>query len=96
MNSYCNNCMHVVSLIVTINFDCLHIAGWDFLYIYRNTLWFSSGDGVGTIRCFTVRIIDDTRVENDEYFRVSLSGRSRTRVAQGTTIINILENDGKR
>jgi hypothetical protein len=68
----------------------------DFSFISSNTLRFSSGDGVGTVRCFTVGIIDDTRVENDEYFTVSLFSGSRTRVAQGIAIINILDNDGEK
>jgi hypothetical protein len=63
----------------------------DFPSISSNLL-FPSGDGVGTIRCFTVRIYDDTRVENDEYFTVSLSNTFRT---PGTATINILDNDGE-
>jgi hypothetical protein len=69
---------------------------WDFSFVPSNTLSFSSGDGVDTMRCFTVRIYDDTWVENDEYFIISLSNRYRTRVAPGTTTINILDNDGER
>ena len=59
---------------------------------------FSSGDGVGTVRCFRVRIYEDTRVENDEYFTVSLYSRSRTCVIQGihTATIVILDNDGEK
>ena len=71
------------------------IANLDFPFISRNILSFSSGDGVGTMRCFTVGITDDTRVESDEQFMVSLSSRFRTLIAQGTTTINILDNDGE-
>jgi hypothetical protein len=72
------------------------IANRDFPFISGNTLSFSSGDGVGTMRCFTVGITDDTRVENDELFTVSLANGVRTQVAQGTTTINIIDNDGER
>ena len=72
------------------------IANLDFQQISSNTLSFSSGDDTGTMRCFTVGISDDTRVENDEYFTVSLTSGYRTVIADGSTTINILDNDGKR
>ena len=81
---------------VTIGYCIVIAAGQDFSSIYRNTLSFSSGDGVGTMRYFTVGISDDTRVENDERFTVSLSSGSRTRIAQRITTINIHDNDGER
>lgn len=71
------------------------IANLDFPFISPRILSFSSGDGVGTLLCFNVGITDDTRVENDEQFTVSLSTRFRTLIAQGTTTINIIDNDGE-
>ena len=71
------------------------IANLDFPFVSLSILSFSSGDGVGTLRCFNVGITNDTRVENDEQFTVSLSNRFRTLIAQGTTTINILDNDGE-
>ena len=71
------------------------IANLDFPFVSWSILSFSSGDGVGTLLCFNVDITDDTRVENDEQFTVSLSNRFHTLIAQGTTTINILDNDGE-
>ena len=71
------------------------IANLDFPFISPRILSFSPGDGVGTLLCFNVGITDDTRVENDEQFTVSLSSRFRTLIAQGTTTINIIDNDGE-
>ena len=71
------------------------IANLDFPVVSRSILSFSSGDGVGTLLCFNVGITDDTRVENDEQFTVSLSSRFRTLIALGITTINILDNDGE-
>ena len=71
------------------------IGNWDFSAISSNTLTFLSGDGVGTVRCFTVEIYNDTSIENDEFFTLSLRN-GRDAVATGSSArINILDNDGK-
>ena len=72
------------------------VANLDYSHVSNNILSFSSGDGPGSMRCFSVSITDDTRVENDESFTVFLSSQFRTLIAQGSTTINILDNDGKR
>ena len=60
-------------------------------------LRFQSGDTVGTMRCVTVHIINDTKVEHDEYFIFKLFSGYRSRVAEPTdTRITILEDDGKK
>ena len=63
--------------------------------VSSRTIYFYTGDTVGDVRCATVTIIDDTKIEEDEfffYFRIS-SGR-RTQVYEHITRINILENNG--
>lgn len=77
------------------HFSTVLTANLDFPNIFLNTLSFSSGDGVGTVRCFTVGIYDDTRVENNEFFTVSLTSGGRTQVTGGSTRINVLDNDGE-
>ena len=51
---------------------------------------------MGETRCITLNIIDDTRVENDEYFVFTIKNRARTQIEGSSNIrINILDNDGK-
>lgn len=57
-------------------------------------IYFYSGASVGDVRCATVSIYDDTKVENDEFFYFRIHGGSLTRVTESITRINILENDG--
>lgn len=82
-------------MIILLVLFIILLANLDFPPILSNILSFSSGDNVGTIRCFTVRIYDDTRVENDEFFTVSLTNGVRTQATGSSTRINILDNDGK-
>ena len=65
-------------------------------YSTRSRLYFYSGYGVGDLRCVSLTIYDDTRVENDEYFYFTLSSGLRASVIQSQRRmrINILENDG--
>lgn len=57
-------------------------------------IYFPSGARVGDVRCATVSIYDDTKVEDDEFFYFQIYGGRLTRVAESITRINILENDG--
>ena len=57
-------------------------------------MYFQSGDAQGTIRCLDVVILNDTLVENDEYFTFQLSIGYRVRTTGERTRINILEDDG--
>ena len=57
-------------------------------------LYFQSGDTVGTIRCLDVVILNDTLVENDEYFTFYLWNGRKVRTTGERTRINILEDDG--
>ena len=57
-------------------------------------LYFQSDDRKGTIRCVTIGIVDDTRVENNEFFIFELASGSRTQFNETITRIYILENDG--
>ena len=50
---------------------------------------------MGTMRCVSVRIINDTKVEDDEYFIFYLYGGSRSQIAERRIRITILEDDGK-
>ena len=72
----------------------LTTGNWDFPRQYSG-LAFRSGDGVGTVRCFTVNIYDDTRVENDEFFTLSPRNGGNVLLTGGSARINILDNDGK-
>ena len=47
------------------------------------------------MRCITVGIYDDTRVENDEFFTLSPRNGNNIRFTGGSARINILDNDGK-
>ena len=63
----------------------------------NSLITFSAGVTVGETRCVTVNILDDTRVEDDEYFMFTIQNQARTRIEGSTSIrINILDNDGKQ
>lgn len=67
----------------------------EFQIVRSRTLYFSSGDTVGDVRCATVDIYDDTKVENDEFFNFYVYNGGSTQVTRGNNwIITILENDG--
>ena len=50
---------------------------------------------MGTMRCVSVRIINDTKVEHDEYFIFYLYGGYRAQISEQRTRITILEDDGR-
>ena len=59
-------------------------------------LTYGSGVTVGEIRCITVRIFEDSRVENTEYFTFSIRRNYRTQIVGSSSFrINIMDNDGK-
>ena len=60
----------------------------------RAPLYFQSGDTIGAVRCVSIGIIDDTRVENNEFFNFELANGYGTEVNEITTRIYILEDDG--
>ena len=70
-----------------------YIDNQDFSLINLAILIFPSGITAGDMRCVTVSILDDTRVENDEYFTLTLQSGSRTVVTGSSTMINIQDND---
>ena len=48
------------------------------------------------MRCITVSIYDDSRVENDEYFTLSIRDGGRTQITEERSVrITIRENDSK-
>ena len=57
---------------------------------------------MGETRCVNINIVDDSRVENDEYFTLRIgngydytTNRYNTRIEGSTSVrINILDNDG--
>ena len=52
---------------------------------------------MGETRCVTVNIVDDTSVENDEYFTFTIQNQDRTRTEGSASVrINIYDNDGKQ
>ena len=55
---------------------------------------FLNGDTVGVVRCITISILDDTKVENDEYFDFTLTNGRGTEFNDTSTRIYILEDDG--
>ncbi len=56
---------------------------------------FQNGDTVGVVRCITVSIVDDTKVENDEHFNFILSSGQGTEFNESSVPIYILDDDGK-
>jgi hypothetical protein len=56
---------------------------------------FQNGDTVGVVRCITVSIVDDTKVENDEHFNFILSNGQGTEFNESSIPIYILDDDGK-
>ena len=72
--------------------DCL-AANADFSAIGSNTLAFPSGTSAGDIRCISVNIIDDTSVENDELFTLSLQSAQDATVVGGSILITIQDTD---
>ena len=75
----------------------IHAGGQDFYPYSTRRLYFYSGDGVGDLRCVSISIYDDTRVESDvEYFYFSVSSGPRAIVSQSERRIriNIRDNDG--
>ena len=74
--------------------DAFVVGHEEFQVVRSSTIYFYSGDTVGDVRCATVAVIDDTKVEDDEFFYFQISNGWRTQVAERNTRINILENDG--
>ena len=55
---------------------------------------FLNGDTVGVVRCISISILDDTKVENDEYFHFTITNGHGTQFNETSTRIYILEDDG--
>ena len=49
---------------------------------------------MGDVRCITVIILDDTKVEDDEHFNFTLANGWGTQFNETSTSIYILEDDG--
>ena len=71
-----------------------HTALEEFEVVNRARVNFNNGDTVGDVRCITIGIVDDTKVENDEYFNFTLSNGRGTQFNETSTRIYILEDDG--
>jgi hypothetical protein len=67
----------------------------EFEVVNNARLYFQNGDTVGVVRCITVNILDDNKVENDEHFNFTLSNGRRTQFDERSIQIFILEDDGK-
>lgn len=79
---------------VTMNFataDGTAIAGADYIAA-GGSLSFAPGD---TLKTFKISVIDDTLVETNEFFTISLSGISGgdAIIRQGNALVTILDND---
>ena len=55
---------------------------------------FQNGDTVGVVRCITVSIVNDTKVENDEHFNFSLTNGRGIQFNESSTRIYVVEDDG--
>lgn len=73
---------------------CYHTALEEFQVVNRARLNFINGDTVGVVRCITVGILDDTKIENNEQFNFTLSSGMRTQFNQASSTIYIIEDDG--
>ena len=49
---------------------------------------------MGVVRCITVSILDDVKVENDEYFNFIIRFGRKIQYSETIIQIIILENDG--
>ena len=85
-----------LQVLVVIKVVIVHAGHEEFQVVQFNTIYFYSGDTVGDMRCATVGIVDDTKVEDDEFFNFEIFNGWRTQVAESSTRINILENDGSQ
>ena len=81
-------------MLYNIMHDLFIIGHEEFQVIQSNTIYFYTGDTIGDVRCATVTIVDDTKIEEDEFFNFRISNGWRTQVAEHIARINILENDG--
>lgn len=79
----------MMNILSKINFIANYAAYEDFRR-YSVSLYFRSRDTVGTRRCVSVHIINDIKVEHDEYFTFYLYGGYRTQIAERRTRITIL------
>ena len=69
-------------------------ANEEFQVLEHTPLYFQNGDREGTVRCVTIGIVDDTRIENNEFFMFELANGRRTQFNETRTRIYILEDDG--
>ena len=87
-------CNVLILLIIVIQLSLIFIIGHEEFQVVSNTIYFYTGDTVGDVRCASVTIVDDTKIEEDEFFYFRISSGWRTQVSEYITTINILENDG--
>ena len=62
--------------------------------VTTRALSFQNGDTVGVVRCISVSIMDDTKVENDEHFNFNLINGQGTQFNESSIEIYIIEDDG--
>ena len=62
--------------------------------VTTRALNFQNGDTVGVVRCISVSIMDDTKVENDEHFNFNLINGQGTQFNESSIEIYIIEDDG--
>ena len=71
--------------------------GGDFSPYTTQRLYFYSRDSIDDLKCISISINDDTKVENEvEYFYLTISNGARATIHQGQRRIriNIHDNDG--
>lgn len=66
----------------------------EFQIVEQALLYFESGDTVGDVKCITIGIIDDVKVEYDEFFNFELIRGYGTEFNETATRIYIIEDDG--
>ena len=71
------------------------IAGSDYLSVSTDVV-FSAGTSNGGMQCINVTIIDDSEIEGDETFTVTLTTSSpAVTLGNAVTTITITDNDGE-
>ena len=72
------------------------IAGSDYVSVSMDVVIFPAGTSNGGMQCIAVTIIDDSAMEGDETFTVTLTTSSpHVTLGNAVTTITITDNDGE-
>ena len=69
------------------------MGGSDYVEIFM-VLTFLAGSANGTMRCFDITIEDDTALEGEETFTVTLTTQDSVLLEEDEILVTISDNDG--